>query len=76
MADKDVLLRYQNEQLVGITILDASTHIPTVQREDQPQKGKIDFWDAYLAFRQRFDLDGLDLDVDEIFANVRDQSTS
>jgi prevent-host-death family protein len=38
------------------------------------QKGKVDFWEAYLDFRQRYKLDELDLDPDTIFANVRDQS--
>jgi hypothetical protein len=37
-------------------------------------RGKIDLWDAYLAFRKRIDLEGIDLDVDEIFADVRDRS--
>ncbi len=38
------------------------------------QKGKIDFWEAYLAFRKRLDLAGLDLDIDKIYADVRDRS--
>jgi len=43
MADEDVLLRYQNEQLVGVTILDASTHIPTVQRRINRKRAKSIF---------------------------------
>ena len=39
------------------------------------KKGKIDFWEAYLAFRERYNLTELDLDIDTIFADVRDRST-
>lgn len=38
------------------------------------QKGKIDFWTAYLAFRERVEREGIELDVDEIYADVRDRS--
>ncbi len=33
-----------------------------------------DFWEAYQAFRKEFDLDNLNMDPDEIFADVRDKS--
>jgi prevent-host-death family protein len=36
-----------------------------------PAKG---FWEALTEFRQDEDLDALDLDPDEIFVGVRDQS--
>ena len=38
------------------------------------QPGKVDFWTAYLAFRQHYQLDDLGLDSDSIFADVRDRS--
>jgi prevent-host-death family protein len=46
----------------------------SAQRYERLQKGKVDFWEAYLAFRQRYNLDELDLDPDVIFADVRDRS--
>ncbi len=38
------------------------------------QKGKINFREAYLAFRERYQLAELDLDPDVIFADIRDRS--
>jgi len=38
------------------------------------RKGKVDFWEAYLAFRERYNLAELALDVDTLFADVRDRS--
>jgi len=38
------------------------------------QQRKGNFWEAYLAFRKEHDLANLDLDVDAIFADVRDRS--
>lgn len=38
------------------------------------QRGKIDFWEALLAFRKEHRLDEIDLDPDTIFADVRDRS--
>ncbi len=38
------------------------------------QKGKVDFWEAYLAFRQHLDEEGIDLNPDEIYADIRDRS--
>jgi prevent-host-death family protein len=32
-----------------------------------------DFWEAYLEFRRNADLESLDIDPDEVFANVRDR---
>jgi prevent-host-death family protein len=40
----------------------------------QLKAGKVDFWEAYLAFRREHNLEELDLDVDAIFADVRDRS--
>jgi hypothetical protein len=40
---------------------------------DAPDK-QIGFWDAYLVFRQSLDQQALDIELDEIFANVRDQT--
>jgi prevent-host-death family protein len=41
---------------------------------DRLQKGKVDFWTAYLAFRERLEREGIELDIDEIYADVRDLS--
>jgi antitoxin Phd len=41
---------------------------------DRLQKGKVDFWTAYLAFRERLQREGIELDIDEIYADVRDLS--
>ena len=38
------------------------------------QKPKVDFWEALLAFRQRIDAEGINIDPDEIYADVRDRS--
>ncbi len=38
------------------------------------QKGKVNFWEAYLTFREQHNLAELDLDIDTIFADVRDRS--
>lgn len=38
------------------------------------QRGKIDFWEALLAFRKEHRLDKIDLDPDTIFADVRERS--
>jgi prevent-host-death family protein len=38
------------------------------------QRGKVDFWEALLAFRKKHRLDEIDLDPDTIFADVRDRS--
>lgn len=38
------------------------------------QDKQIGFWDAYIPFHQRLEQQALDLDPDEIFADVRDQS--
>ncbi len=38
------------------------------------QTDKADFWTAYLAFRQQYQLGDLALDPDTIFADVRDRS--
>ncbi len=46
----------------------------SAQEYERLQKGRTDFWRAYLAFRERYQLDELDIDVDNIFANVRDRS--
>ena len=39
------------------------------------QKGKVDLWEAYLDFRERYNLAELEIDVDTIFTNVRDYSS-
>lgn len=46
----------------------------SAQEYERLKKGRIDFWDTYLAFRKRYQLDEIDIDVDNIFANVRDRS--
>ncbi len=33
-----------------------------------------DFWEAYQAFREEYDLESLDIDPDEIWGDVRDKS--
>ena len=33
-----------------------------------------DFWEAYQAWRKKFNVDELDLDPDEIYGNIRDRS--
>lgn len=38
------------------------------------QDKQIGFWDAYSEFRHQLDQQAVDLDPDEIFANVRDQT--
>ncbi|MGD2115960.1 MAG: type II toxin-antitoxin system prevent-host-death family antitoxin [Acidobacteriota bacterium] len=38
------------------------------------RRGGEDFWERYARFRERTDLDALDLDPDEIFGGVRDRS--
>jgi prevent-host-death family protein len=45
-----------------------------VREYERLQKGKVNFWEAYLAFRERYKLDEVDLDPDAIFADVRDRS--
>mgnify|MGYP000916874249 CR=1 FL=1 len=46
----------------------------SAQEYERLKKGRVDFWEAYLAFRTRYQLDEVDIDVDNIFANVRDRS--
>ncbi len=46
----------------------------SAQEYERLKKGRVDFWDAYLAFRKRYQLDEIEIDVDNIFANVRDRS--
>jgi len=41
---------------------------------DRLQEKQIGFWDAYTEFRRHLDEQALDLDPDEIFANLRDQT--
>lgn len=41
---------------------------------EQMTKGAPSFRDAYEAFRRDHDLVALDIDPDEVFADVRDQS--
>lgn len=38
------------------------------------QNKRAGFWHAYCEFRHRLEQQALDLDPDEIFANVRDQT--
>lgn len=38
------------------------------------QEKRIGFWDAYTEFRQHLDQQEIDLEPDEVFANVRDQT--
>jgi prevent-host-death family protein len=45
-----------------------------VPKDEALKTGKVDFWEAYLAFRQKYELEELDLDPDVIFADVRDRS--
>lgn len=45
-----------------------------IHEYEQTKKNKFDFWEAYLAFRRRLDEEGIDLNPDEIFADVRDRS--
>lgn len=35
---------------------------------------KRDFWTAYLEWRQKWDIDNLDIDPDDIWADVRDRT--
>jgi PTS system cellobiose-specific IIB component len=46
----------------------------SVREYQRLQRPKVDFWEAYLAFRQQYDLEHLDLDIDAIYADVRDRS--
>jgi len=39
------------------------------------QRGKIDFWEAYIVFRERLESDGIELEIDEIYPDVRNHST-
>lgn len=41
---------------------------------DRLQDKQIGFWDAYTEFRHQLDQQAVDLDPDEVFANVRDQT--
>lgn len=43
---------------------------------DKLQNKQTGFWDAYSEFRRHLDQQSLDLEPDEIFANVRDQTPS
>jgi prevent-host-death family protein len=45
-----------------------------VDEFEPPTKGFTGFWKAYEAFRREHDLMELDIDPDEIFADVRDLS--
>ena len=47
----------------------------STQEYERLQKRKVDFWEAYVAFRRRLDEEGIDLNPDEIYSNVRDRST-
>ena len=38
------------------------------------QANRIGFWDAYLPFRQQLEAQKLEIDVDQIFADVREQT--
>ncbi len=41
---------------------------------DSRESGETTFWEAYQAWRKRYDIDNVDLNPDEIFADVRDKS--
>jgi prevent-host-death family protein len=46
----------------------------SARQYERLKKGRVDFWEAYLAFRERLDREGIDLNPDEIYADVRDRS--
>lgn len=46
----------------------------SIHEYERLRRPKVDFWEAYLGFRKRYNLDEIDLDPDTIFADVRDRS--
>jgi antitoxin Phd len=46
----------------------------SVDEYERLQQGRPSFWAAYVEFRRRLDADGIDLNPDEIFADVRDRA--
>lgn len=41
---------------------------------DRLQSKNLGFWDAFLPFRQQLDEEAIDIDVESIFSQVRDQT--
>lgn len=45
-----------------------------MQEFDSVESRKTGFWDAYKAFRKKFDLAKLNIEPADVFDNVRDRS--
>lgn len=46
----------------------------STQEYDQLRSGKTSFWEALQKFRQQIELEGIDLEPEKIFEDIRDKS--